>query len=265
MNSTPSAGPVRPAAVAGQFYPSDSRQLRAWIERWIAEAPLPPGPAPKAIIVPHAGYVFSGRTAAAGFACLAPDRALIRRVVLIGPAHRVPVSGLASSTAGAWSTPLGLARLDSQAVEHCPGVHPGDEAHRHEHCLEVQAPFLQVLFPDALLVPLLAGDAESSQIAAVLDLLWGGPETRVVISSDLSHYLDYEEAARLDAETRLAVEHLRPLRHKQACGRIPVNGLLETARRRRLSVETLALCNSGDTAGDRARVVGYGAWAFREP
>jgi AmmeMemoRadiSam system protein B len=236
------------------------------VDGYLAEATAEDTP-PKALIAPHAGYIYSGPIAASAYATLAPAHATITRVVLLGPAHRVRVRGLAASSAAQFETPLGAIDLDRDAIELAltlPQVKLMDEAHVLEHSLEVQLPFLQEVLDRFSLAPFVVGDAGADEVAEVLDLLWGGPETLIVISSDLSHYHDYATARRLDAATTLAIESLRPqdIGYDQACGRIPVNGLLALARRRGLHAQTLDLRNSGDTAGPRDQVVGYGAYVF---
>lgn len=265
---------VRPAAVAGLFYPARRRDLAEAVHDLLAHArsagaPQPPSP-PKAIIAPHAGYVYSGPIAASAYARLAPLAERVSRVVLIGPAHRVPVQGLCVPQVEAFETPLGPVPLDHEAIAallELPQVRVWDAPHAEEHALEVHLPFLQTVLRRFRVIPLLAGDAAPEVIATVLERVWGGPETLIVVSSDLSHYLDYATAQQLDAATCASIEALdaAALRWEQACGRVPVSGLLTLARRRGLAVATLDLRNSGDTAGDRRRVVGYGAWAFFEP
>jgi hypothetical protein len=262
---------VRQAAVAGSFYPGRPQVLNATIEQLLAEAQArgpelaTAGHAPKAIIVPHAGYIYSGPIAATAYVRLRPLADRIRRVVLVGPCHRVPIVGLAVPAADAFATPLGTVPVDTEAVDTAltlPAVQRLDAAHAEEHALEVHLPFLQTLLPHFRLVPLVVGDAGTDEVATVLDRLWGGDETLIVISSDLSHYLPYEQAKALDAITCRAIERREPdaIGYDQACGRVPIAGLLRLARRRHLTVTTLDLRNSGDTAGDRRRVVGYGAW-----
>lgn len=260
---------IRPAAVAGMFYPANASELDAMLRAMLAGAEPSSCGRPKAIIAPHAGYVYSGPVAASAYARLKPFAHEIRRVVLIGPAHRVRVGGIAVSAAEAFATPLGPVPVDAAAVAEIaslPQVVRLEAAHADEHCLEVHLPFLQELLDAFSIVPMLVGDASAEEVAEVLDRLWGGEETLIVVSSDLSHYLDYESAKRLDARTTQAIEALAPgeIGAEQACGRIPVAGLLTLARRRGLSATTLDLRNSGDTAGDRRRVVGYGAWLFSE-
>lgn len=259
---------IRTPAVAGTFYPADRRELQAQIRAFL-NAVAPAGPAPKAIIAPHAGYVYSGPIAASVYARLHAARGAISRVVLLGPSHYVGFQGLAVSTADGFETPLGRIPIDKQAVEkvlELPEVGYLDQAHAREHSLEVHLPFLQEVLGEFSLVPIAVGDAGPEQIGAVIEALWGGPETLIVISSDLSHYHDYDTARRLDAETTRAIENLRfeDVGNDQACGRNPIRGLLWVARRRGLREETLDLRNSGDTAGPRDRVVGYGAYAFGE-
>jgi AmmeMemoRadiSam system protein B len=259
---------VREPAVAGRFYPRDPGELRAQVESFLAAAAIPePSAVPKAIIAPHAGYIYSGPVAASAYARLSPVRDTIKTVVLIGPAHFVPVHGVAVSLASAFVTPLGPVEVDLESVAKLRTlsfVSASDEAHRPEHCLEVQLPFLQVMLGDFRILPLVVGDASGEQVAELLDKVWGGPETLIVISSDLSHYLDSPTASRLDRATAHAIEATAPERigENQACGRIAIAGLLIAARRHNLSPRTLDLRNSGDTAGPRDRVVGYGAFVF---
>lgn len=225
--------------------------------------------APKVIIVPHAGYVYSGPVAASAYARLRQAAHRIRRVVLLGPVHRVPIRGLALPEAQALATPLGVIPVDADAmhaIAHLPQVGVSAAAHALEHSLEVQLPFLQRLLGDFSIVPLAVGDATPDEVAEVIDALWGGAETLIVISSDLSHYLSYATACDVDGATAQQILALGPgtLTHEQACGATPVNGLLAVARRRRLRSTLLDLRNSGDTAGPRDQVVGYSAFAFYE-
>jgi AmmeMemoRadiSam system protein B len=263
---------VRAAAVAGSFYPNAPSALAADVRAFLAAAAAPPAPAgaaPKAAIVPHAGYVYSGPIAASGYSRLAVARDTVRRVVLFGPTHRVAVRGLALPSARAFATPLGTVDVDSQAVVAAlklPQVSRNDAAHALEHSLEVQLPFLQVALGEFAIVPFAVGDATPAEVSEVMDLLWGGPETMIVVSSDLSHYHRYADAQRIDRATADAVLALSAtLDHEQACGATPVNGLLLSARRRGLRPELLDLRNSGDTAGDKSRVVGYASFAFTAP
>ena len=258
---------VRPPAVAGMFYPGDAATLRRDVRALLAEA----APAPlhaKAIIAPHAGYIYSGAVAAHAYALLGARADSIRRVVLLGPVHRVWVPGLALPGADAFDTPLGRVRVDAQAVAaiaDLPQVDVRPDAHALEHSLEVQLPFLQSVLRDFTLVPLAVGGASPAQVAEVLDRLWGGDETLIVVSSDLSHFLGYDAARQVDADTCAAILALDThLVGEQACGAHPVNGLLLAARRRGLTPHLLDRRNSGDTAGDRHRVVGYAAFAFTE-
>ena len=222
---------------------------------------------PKALIAPHAGYPFSGPIAASAYARLKPARDLIKRIVLLGPSHYVSLRGLAASSAEAFATPLGAVPVDRRMVDQlamAKRVQVLDEAHQYEHSLEVQLPFLQVVVEEFSLVPLVAGEATPEEIAQVLDLVRGGPETCIVVSSDLSHYLDIDTARQLDAVTAEAIEglNLQLVGDNQACGRIPIRGLLRFAAAHRMRAATLDLRNSGDTGGPREKVVGYGAFAF---
>ncbi len=253
-------------AVAGLFYPETPDELESAVRAYLGSAQAE-GPVPKAVIAPHAGYVYSGPVAATAYARLAAARRTVRRVVLIGPAHRVPIRGVAASSADAFATPLGEVPVDRDAVRRItalPQVRLADLPHRDEHSLEVHLPFLQLTLEDFAIVPLVVGDATAEEVAQVLEALWGGPETLILVSSDLSHYHDYETARRIDAVTSAAIERLSetPLNYEQACGAMPINGLVVVARRRGLSAAVLDLRNSGDTAGPRHEVVGYGAYAF---
>lgn len=255
---------TRNPVVAGMFYPSDPHELRTMIHDFLGAAESS-DTAPKAIIAPHAGYVYSGPVAASAYACLALARGTIRRVALLGPSHRIGFHGLAASSADRFATPLGLIPVDRTALEKVltlPQVRVLDQAHALEHSLEVHLPFLQEVLGEFSLVPLVTGDATAQAVAKVLELLGGEPETLIVISTDLSHYHDYDAAQRMDAATSRAIEALHPdgIGYDQACGRVPLLGLLEVARRRGLRIKTIDLRNSGDTAGPRDRVVGYGAY-----
>jgi MEMO1 family protein len=256
----------RPTAVAGTFYPKDATALRAQVEGFLSAVP-DTGPPPKAIIAPHAGFRYSGPIAASAYGRVREGRGRITRVVLLGPAHRVCVRGFATSTARAFDSPLGPVQLDREAIariEKLPRVQQLDLAHQDEHSLEVHLPFLQVTLGDVLLVPIAVGDAKPNEVVAVLNELWGGDETLIVVSSDLSHYLDDDAARALDAETTQAIESLAYDRigDDQACGRMPMRGLLAAAKERGMRVTTLDVRNSGDTSGKRDWVVGYGAWSL---
>jgi AmmeMemoRadiSam system protein B len=256
--------------VAGTFYPADPTQLAAMVDHAVGATPSPPGATPKAVVVPRAGYVYSGPIAGTAYARVAALRGIVRRVVLLGPAHRVPVDGMAVPTAAHFATPLGPVEIDDelrQAVLGLPGVQADDRPHLPEHSLEVQLPFLlRVLGPDITVLPVVVGQASSGEVADVLDAVWGGPETLVVVSSDLSHYHDHETASARDRRTADAILAGRgdAIGPHDACGAHPLRGLLEVAGRRGLHIDLLDLRTSGDTAGDRARVVGYGAFALTE-
>ena len=261
---------IRPAAVAGTFYPADKATLQSQVQACLGETPTSgSGAPPKLLVVPHAGYIYSGPIAGRAYARLAPWAAKIRRVVLLGPAHRVALRGLAVPTVDAFETPLGRVRIDQEARAALAGlaqVVADDRAHALEHALEVQLPFLQtVLGSSFTLLPLAVGSASAGEVAEVIERLWGGDETLIVVSSDLSHYLPYADARRVDRHTADAILALTPgLDHEQACGATPINGLLLCARRHGLVPALLDLRNSGDTAGDKSRVVGYASFAFTD-
>jgi hypothetical protein len=261
---------TRPAAVAGSFYPGEAKRLTAAVDGYLADArPSRVGSPviPKAVIAPHAGYQYSGPIAGSAYASLVAHAKGIERVVLLGPSHRVPFAGVAASHAAAFDTPLGAVPVDRDAIEALLNdglIRHNDAAHAREHSLEVHLPFVQRVFPGACVVPLLAGDHDFTGVAAVLARLWGGPETIIVVSSDLSHYHDYDTACRLDRKTADAIEARRAgsVDSEQACGATPVNALLQIAAEKGLDAATLDMRNSGDTAGPRDEVVGYGAFVF---
>ena len=260
---------MRLPAVAGQFYPENPEELRTMVDGFLVAAKAVSDKIPKAIIAPHAGYPYSGPIAGSAYACLARGRDRFRRVVLLGPSHFVALPGLAASSASVFQSPLGPIPVDEEAlarVRALPQVTTLDAAHQREHSLEVHLPFLQIALGEFKLVPLVVGKAASDEVAAVLDELWGGRETCIVVSSDLSHYHDYRTAQQMDRETARAIESLnwQTLGSDQACGCQPIRGLLHVAKTRGLRCRTVDLRNSGDTAGDRDRVVGYGAFAFTE-
>ena len=251
---------VRQPAVAGSFYPASPEVLDAQVTKLLAAAKQPDGPCPKALIVPHAGYIYSGPIAASAFARIAPYGDRITRVVLIGPAHRVFVNGLASTGADVLRTPLG-----EIAVEQIAGVHANPAAHAREHSLEVMLPFLQKVCPNARVIALCGSRARPDEVGTLLAEHWGGPEPLIVISSDLSHYLPYAEGREIDQQTADQIVALDPtIEGEHACGSIGINGLLWLAKKKQLRAELVDLRSSGDTAGDKAEVVGYGAFAFYE-
>lgn len=265
---------IRPAAIAGTFYPGDPAELDRTVTAFLNAALNDAGPGdaasvPKAIIAPHAGHIYSGKAAADAYVRFAPVRKSITKVVLLGPCHRVAVRGLVTTSADQWVTPLGRVPIDRHAVDavsDLPFVEVHDSAHAQEHSLEVHLPFLQKLLPSFSLIPFAVGQATHDEVAQVLDTLWGGAETAIVISSDLSHFLTYEDAKALDSKTAEAIEAFDwvAIGRDQACGRVPISGLLTSARDRGMQIDRVALCNSGDTAGSRDRVVGYGSWALTE-
>ncbi len=254
--------------MAGRFYPADRDDLAAMVDGFLARAESV-AVSPKALVAPHAGYRYSGPVAGTAYATLRARRALIERVVLLGPSHRVPVKGFAVPDARAFATPLGEIPVDHaalSAVRRLPGVEARDDVHAPEHSLEVHLPFLQRALGDFTLVPVIVGAPPPGATARLLRTLWGGQETLVVVSSDLSHYCGYDEARRLDRAASTAMETLQPdgIADDQACGRHPIRGLLLCAAKLGLRATTLDLRNSGDTVGDRERVVGYGSYAFED-
>lgn len=262
--------PLRPAAVAGAFYPANPRVLSTEVREMLddVEVLAPRLGFPKAVIAPHAGYIYSGPVAAYAYDALTPARGIVKRVVLLGPVHRVPVRGLALPDAEAFETPLGRIAIDPAAraaLAELPQVVVNGRAHALEHSLEVQLPFLQRVLGEFTLVPLAVGDANVGEVGEVIERLWGGPETLIVVSTDLSHYHAYGDATRIDAETLSRIEAFATdIHHEQACGATPLNGLLGIARAKGMTIRRLMACNSGDTAGGRDQVVGYSAFALFE-
>lgn len=257
---------IRHPAVAGMFYPDDPAELNRQLDQFL-QVPVRTASRPKAVIVPHAGYIYSGPVAGEAYAALRPYADDIKRVVLLGPSHRVPFSGIAAADFSAYETPLGRVPVDLNAVRQLLDkglVVVRNDAHQFEHSLEVHVPFLQKALGDFSLIPLVVGDASYEDVQQVLEQLWDGPETLIVISSDLSHYHDYATARAMDERTSRAIEQLHPeaIQYDDACGRIPVGGLLLAARQHGLDATTIDLRNSGDTAGPRDQVVGYGAYVF---
>jgi AmmeMemoRadiSam system protein B len=269
MKSSAISEMVRPPAVAGMFYPGQDAKLREQVYSFLGAATVTVESRPKALIAPHAGYIYSGPIAGSAFVHLSKGKDSIRRVILIGPSHRVAFAGIALSQADYFETPLGWVPVD-KATAGCitalPQMRVLERAHEREHALEVELPFLQAMLGDFSLVPLVVGEATGEEVSDAIECLWGGPETLVVISSDLSHYLDYDTAREVDRLTAEAIEELRPenIDADQACGRLPIQGLLHSAKRHHLRAHTVDLRNSGDTAGTRAQVVGYGAFVFTE-
>lgn len=258
---------IKQPAVAGLFYPAEPETLHRQVREFIAAAENVITCTPKALIAPHAGYIYSGPIAGSAYATLGPAAAGIHRVILLAPAHRVACRGIVYSSASHFQTPLGLIPVDRPIVEklsELPQLNLNDMAFEEEHSIEVHLPFLQEVLEDFSIVPLLVGDATAEQVAEVIEQIWDDSGNLVVISSDLSHYLDYETAAEMDLKTSRAIEALRPeaLTYHSACGRTPVSGLLLVAKKHGLKARTVDLRNSGDTAGSHDRVVGYGAYVF---
>lgn len=259
----------RQPAVAGTFYPENPQLLQQLINQLLDNAKTE-ALTPKVIIAPHAGFIYSGAIAASAYSRLLQANKTISHVILVGPSHRLGFKGLAISRAESYNTPLGEIAIDTMKVNKIaslPFVEYIEPAHIHEHCLEVQLPFLQMTLDSFSIVPIVVGDAIPLQVSSVLKMLWGGPETLIVISSDLSHYHDYEAAQKLDRETSDKIESLqyKALDYESACGRIPIGGLLALAKEKSLKVKTIDLRNSGDTAGDKNRVVGYGSYVIEQP
>jgi len=257
---------TRAPAVAGYFYEADAGRLQHHVNELLNAETAVAEALPEALIVPHAGYIYSGSTAAYAFRCLLADPDQVKRVLLIGPAHRVYVDGMAIPSVDYFATPLGEVALDRTGLDQIsrlPGVQISDEAHRDEHSLEVQLPFLQTVLNDFSLVPVVVGGAGADQVAAVIDALTTDPHTLVVVSSDMSHFLGYQDARRVDAST---CEHIlrksTTLKGDEACGARAINGLMASTRFQAMEVSLLHACNSGDTAGEPNRVVGYAAFAL---
>jgi len=266
---TEKASKNRQPAVAGQFYPDQPDQLKIILQQMLQQAKSSNPRHVKALIVPHAGYIYSGPVAASAYQVLQAQADTINRVILLGPSHRVGFHGIATSSATAFEMPLGAIPIDRSAIDQIsvlPQVMQNDQAHQFEHSLEVQLPFLQTVLADFTLVPLVVGDCPAQQVAEVLEALWGGDETLIVISSDLSHYHSYEVARQLDQKTSDSILNLQPekINYDDACGRNPVNGLLVAAKQYGLEPSLVDLRNSGDTAGSRDQVVGYGAYLFTD-
>ena len=267
MTALPMTAAVRRPEVAGTFYPADADECAALVAQSLAGArPAPPGE-PKVLVVPHAGHVYSGAIAGTAYAPLTARRERLKRVVMLGPAHRAGFRGLATTSVDAWASPLGTVPVDAAALKPLLAraqVRAADAAFAREHSLEVQLPFLQRVLERFGIVPILVGEAGRAEVAEVLEALWGGPETLILISSDLSHFHDYETARRLDAGTAKLVELMQPekIDAERACGYRALGGALDRARALDLRVTALDLRNSGDTRGGRDRVVGYGAFAM---
>jgi AmmeMemoRadiSam system protein B len=262
-----SADNIRPAAVAGTFYPAQLAKLARMVAGFLEQSPVQPAPNAKAVVAPHAGYVFSGPIAGSAFRSWAGAPQKISRVVLLGPSHYADFRGIALPESTGFATPLGTVPIDMEGVRQARALRQVrclETAHQDEHCLEVELPFLLAVAPGAAIVPLLVGEAGDDEVSAVVEALWGGEETRFVVSSDLSHYNDYETARQTDRATAAAIEGGRPeeISARRACGHMAIRGFLKAAARRGLSARTLDLRNSGDTGGGRDSVVGYGAFVF---
>ncbi len=257
---------IRPAAVADMFYTANGVELATQVSNFMNVDEVI-NIAPKALIIPHAGYIYSGSTAGKGFALTKKLTTTINKIVLIGPCHRVWIQGLAIPDCQYFETPLGTIEIDSKTLKKLakfPQVVISDQAHAQEHSLEVQLPFLQLIFPQLKLIPLVAGEVSEDAFVEVLEYCWGSDETLIVISSDLSHFLDYDAAIAIDSKTSWAIENFEAdfINSDMACGSAGIKALLRVAKNKNLHVKTIHQCNSGDTAGDKDRVVGYGAYAI---
>lgn len=260
---------LRKPCVAGMFYPAQPHELNEMLNELLNQAQDTSLPSPKAIIAPHAGYIYSGGIAAKLYSMLQKDRGSINKVVLLGPAHRCLVKGIATTQVDLFATPLGEIEVDHLAINEAAKLSCVDvleQAYQNEHCLEVQLPFLQTVLHQFKIAPFIVGDSSPKEVAQLIELLWGDEKTLIVISSDLSHYHDYETAQKLDAATTQAIVDLKPelIKPGDACGRLPIQGLLLAAKNKSLKVHKLDTCNSGDTAGDKSKVVGYGAYYIKE-
>ena len=266
---------IRPPAVASMFYPAGTAELRKEVQKYLRNADTEED-FPKlkksetaelrTLIVPHAGYIYSGKIAASAYRLLEQNQ--FKRVLLLGPAHRVWLQGAAFPETDAFETPLGQITLDKELIEKMleefSWISVSDEAHSEEHCLEVQLPFLQETLGDFELLPLVVGETKTEHITEIIQQFSEDTETLIVISTDLSHFHDYQTARGIDARTAIAIELLEQNRisTEDACGAYPLRGALLAASQNQWNIHRLGLCNSGDTAGDRGRVVGYGAWAM---
>lgn len=256
----------RHPAVAGLFYPNNPAELKSDVLTYINNAPNSDAH-PKAMILPHAGYIYSAKTASFGYRLLKNYADQIKRVILLGPSHRVAFYGHSVPTHSYFTTPLGDISVDVETIEMLITNELAkylDEAHQMEHCLEVQLPFLQLVLNDFSIVPIVVGQSDTEQVSELINKVWGGEETLIIVSSDLSHYLSYDEARAIDQETAQEILSYNPsaLTHKKACGATPIQGLLQSVQQHNLKASQLDLCNSGDTAGAKDAVVGYGAFAF---
>jgi AmmeMemoRadiSam system protein B len=259
---------IRRPAVSGMFYPNSPDELRNLIREFIAGVKIKIDRSPKALIAPHAGYQYSGPVAASAFASLKAQADSIKNIIIIGPSHRMPFDGIAAPECDGFETPLGVVPVNQSLIQKAlrlPCVKASDLAHSDEHCLEVELPFLQEILPQFTIAPFTVGDASDQDVADLLELLWDGDDTRIVVSSDLSHYLNYSSAKQIDEITANSILNLdhESIDYDQACGCIPVRGLIIAAKKHNLKAELIDLRNSGDTSGNKGKVVGYGAFLFK--
>lgn len=260
---------IRKEAVAGTFYPEGTIELETLITTLLHEKDLPDIPPPKAIIVPHAGYVFSGSIAASAYRKIKSFSSLIKKVVILGPSHRVSFNGIALSSDEQWATPLGNVEVDQETcceLKTIDFINYNDAAHKEEHSIEVQLPFLQKTLNDFTIIPLLSCQTSLKEAVYTLEKVWGDEETLIIISSDLSHFLNYDDCRKKDHETVNAIENFDydKLKNDDACGLIPISALLAVAKQKKMKMETLDVRCSGDTAGRRDSVVGYASFGFWE-
>lgn len=258
---------IRPPAVAGTLYDADTQRLLAQVESWLNEGVAKTTPkTPKALVVPHSGYHYSGKTAAAAYRLLEPVYDSIRRVVILGNSHRDTINGFALPGVDVFKTPLGDVKVDPHAVQHLlnePDVQELPEAHRLEHSIEVQLPFLQTVLEDFVIVPLIVGNNDPKRVAELLKPLWGAEETLIVISTGLSRKRPQSEARSQDAHSAERIRKMKiDFSYPEACGFNALNGFLYLAKEKHLDSKCLALSTSADTNGLKDRVRGFGSFAF---
>jgi len=267
---------IRHPAVASMFYPGKPADLLNSVRKYLSDADAEQSTVKfkndensvRALIVPHAGYIYSGKIAASAYQLLQRNKYHFKRVLLLGPAHRLCLQGAAFPNEEVFETPLGSIILDKTRMKKLAAefswISFNEKAHAEEHSLEVQLPFLQETIADFELLPLVVGEMDSLQIAEMIQQFSTDLETLIVISTDLSHFHNYQTAYEKDALTANAIELLEPqkISSEDACGVYPLRGALVAALQNKWKIHRMGLCNSGDTTGDYGRVVGYGAWAL---
>ena len=259
--------PVREAAVAGIFYPADVYQLKNDINGYLQHITDNNSGKPKILITPHAGYKYSAQVAASAFAKLRPFKDKIKKVFLLGPSHRVYVNGVALPKEKSFKTPLGIIKVDSDIVEQISKTKPfkfKSTAHKNEHSLEVSLPFLQVVLGNFEIIPMLYGEANPHEIAQTIQPYLERDDSILIVSADLSHYLDYSTAKKVDEQTANNIKEGKTVDHHQSCGATAINTALIMAQNFGLVPQMLNMANSGDVIGDKDSVVGYGAWSFEK-